>query len=111
MTTATTSSPLSWPITCAGMPRGSRPSPSPCASLRRAVVRRQQPDAQQIAHGARPGFVGVAAKVRTHDRDEPPGMRVPQVDIHVEDEGGDLLNQTGDGEIGAKLLGQFHVTT
>ena len=31
-------------------------------------------------------------------------MRIPQVDIHIENEGRDLLNQTGDGEIGTKLL-------
>src|SRR5580692_875619 len=110
MTTATTSFPPSWPITFAGMPRGSRHSLRITTSLRRAVVGREQPVPQQIAHGARPGFVRVAAKICAHGPDELPGMRVPQIDIHVEDEGRDLLNLAGDGEIGAKPLCQLHVT-
>lgn len=36
-------------------------------------------------------------------------MCIPQIDIHIENEGRDLLNQTGDGEIGTKLLGVLHV--
>src|SRR5258708_19566736 len=36
-------------------------------------------------------------------------MCVPQVNIHIKNEGGDLFNQTGDGEIGSKLLCVLHV--
>src|SRR4030088_491478 len=78
-------------------------------SSRRPVVRREQPVSQQKAHGTRPGFVGIASKVGAHGRNELSSMCVPQVNIHIENEGGDLLNQTGVGEIGTKLLCVLHV--
>ena len=40
-----------------------------------------------------------------------PGMHIPQVDIHVENKRRDLLNQAGDGEIGAELLRIVHIAT
>jgi len=36
-------------------------------------------------------------------------MCIPHVNIHVENEGRDLLNHTGDGEISTKLLCVLHV--
>ena len=60
-------------------------------------------------HGARPGFIGVAAHVHARCRDQPAGLHVAQIDIDVEDEVRNLLHHAGDFEIGAELLRQFHI--
>ncbi len=95
------------------MPRGCKleRSPEPLLRWRRAVVGREQPISQQIARSAGPGFVGIAAKVGAHRRDEPSGMGVPNVDIHIQNEVRNLLNHTRDREIGAELLCVAHVAT
>jgi hypothetical protein len=78
-------------------------------SLRCAIIGREQPVSQQIARCAGPGFVGIAAKVSAHGRNELSSMCIPHVNIHIENEGRDLLNHTGDGEISTKLLCVLHV--
>src|SRR6266851_7833191 len=110
-TTATTSFPPSWKIICVGMPRGckvKRPL-EPLLRLRRAVVGREQPISQQIVRRAEPGFVGIAAKVGAHRRDDLSGSGVPYVDIHIQNKVRNLLNHTRDGEIGTELLCVVHV--
>src|SRR6202171_2991916 len=105
-TTATTSSPPSWKIICVGMPRGCKPKPSPepLLRLRRAIVGREQPVSQQIARRAEPGFVGIAAKVDAHRRDELSGLGGPNINIHVQNKVRNLLNHARDGKIGTELL-------
>src|SRR5204863_5889435 len=53
-------------------------------SLRLAKIRLQQAVAYEIVRCPRPGFIGVAAKIGVHRRDELPGMDVAHEDGQVE---------------------------
>jgi hypothetical protein len=77
--------------------------------LRRPVIRREQPVAQQITCGALPGFVGVAAEVGAHGGDQTAGAGVAQIDIQAQDEVGDFLHLAGNREVGAELLREVHI--
>src|ERR1700734_301106 len=65
----------------------------------------------EIAYGARPGLVGVAAHIGVNRGKQPSGVSVPQIQPDIENQVGNFLYDARYFEIGIKLLRQLHVTT
>ena len=65
----------------------------------------------EIAHGAGPGLVGVAAHIGVNSDEEPSGVSVPQIQPDIENQVGDFLYDARYFQISIKLLRQLHVTT
>ena len=64
----------------------------------------------EIAHGARPGLVGVAAHIGVNCCEEPSCVNVSQVQPDIENQVGNFLHDACYFEISIKLLRQLYVT-
>ena len=73
------------------------------------IVGREQPVANQIIERARPGLLRVATHIGTHGGDGRARRDVADVDVHIEDQIGYLLDGTGDREFGAQAFGHLPI--